>query len=72
MLTLADKKTLFQDRYQALLLPVPTAGTFRQRHLLHVQKLYPAFYAHISGRVNAQSYSLVVCYNILPNVIWRG
>jgi hypothetical protein len=45
MLTLADKKTLFQDRYQALLLPVPTSGTFRQRHLLQVQKLYPAFYA---------------------------
>lgn len=45
MLILADKKTLFQDRYQAMLLPVPTSGVLRQRHLLHVQTLYPAFYS---------------------------
>lgn len=44
MLTLLDKKTLFQDKYQALIMPVPVSGIFRQRQLLRVQVLYPDFY----------------------------
>lgn len=44
MLILADKKTLFQDRYQALIMPVPVSGIFRHRQLIRVQSLYPEFY----------------------------
>lgn len=46
MITLADKKTLFQDRYQALLTPVPVSGVFRHRSLLRLQTLYPEYYTH--------------------------
>lgn len=45
MLTIADKKTLFQDRYQALIMPVPVSGIFRHRSLLRFQSLYPEHYA---------------------------
>lgn len=45
MLSIVDKKSLFQDRYQALMIPVPVSGIFRHRHLLKVQALYPEFYA---------------------------
>lgn len=44
MLIMADKKFLFQDRYQALILPVPVSGIFRHRTLLRLQSLYPEFY----------------------------
>lgn len=44
MLTLVDKKTLFQDRYQALIVPVPTSGIFRHRSLLRFQWLYREHY----------------------------
>lgn len=44
MLTFSDKKALFQDRYQALILPVPVSGIFRHRLLLRTQMLYPEFY----------------------------
>lgn len=44
MLTIVDKKTLFQDRYQVLILPVPVSGIFRQRQLLKLQSLYPDYY----------------------------
>lgn len=46
MITQVDKKTLFQDRYQALIMPVPVSGIFRQRTLLKIQSLYPDFYAN--------------------------
>lgn len=45
MLTQVDKKTLFQDRYQALIMPVPVSGIFRHRSLLKYQSLYPEHYA---------------------------
>lgn len=45
MLSIVDKKALFQDHYQALIMPVPVSGIFRHRHLLKVQALYPEFYA---------------------------
>lgn len=41
---IADKKTLFQDRYQALIMPVPVSGIFRHRSLLRFQTLYPQHY----------------------------
>ncbi len=41
MLQLADKKTLFQDRYQGLILPVATSGIHRHRLLLKAQTLFP-------------------------------
>ena len=44
MLTQVDKKTLFQDRYQALIMPVPVSGIFRHRALLKYQSLYPEHY----------------------------
>lgn len=44
MLTFADKKALFQDRYQALIMPVPVSGIFRHRSLLRFQALYPEHY----------------------------
>ena len=44
MLTQVDKKSLFQDRYQALIMPVPVSGVFRQRALLKFQSLYPEHY----------------------------
>nr|WP_312276160.1 hypothetical protein [Moraxella sp. CTOTU46711] len=44
MLTQIDKKTLFQDRYQALIMPVPVSGIFRHRTLLKYQSLYPEHY----------------------------
>lgn len=44
MLTVLDKKTLFQDKYQILVMPVPVSGIFRQRQLLRLQSLYPDFY----------------------------
>lgn len=44
MLTQVDKKSLFQDRYQALIMPVPVSGVFRQRTLLKFQSLYPQHY----------------------------
>lgn len=45
MIHIVDKKTLFQDRYQALIMPVPVSGIFRHRSLLKIQSLYPEFYA---------------------------
>lgn len=45
MLTQVDKKTLFQDRYQALIMPIPVSGIFRHRSLLKYQSLYPEHYA---------------------------
>ena len=45
MITQVDKKSLFQDRYQALIVPVPVSGIFRQRTLLKFQSLYPQHYA---------------------------
>ena len=44
MLTQVDKKSLFQDRYQALIMPVPVSGVFRHRALLKFQSLYPEHY----------------------------
>lgn len=44
MLTQVDKKSLFQDRYQALIMPVPVSGVFRHRALLKFQSLYPQHY----------------------------
>lgn len=44
MLITLDKKTLFQDKYQSLIMPAPVSGIFRQRHLLRLQSLYPDFY----------------------------
>ena len=43
-ISLADKKTLFQDCYQALIMPVPVSGIFRHRLLLRTQMLYPEYY----------------------------
>ncbi|MFW2177905.1 MULTISPECIES: hypothetical protein [unclassified Moraxella] len=45
MLTIANQSTLFQDRYQALIMPVPVSGIFRHRLLLRFQSLYPEQYA---------------------------
>lgn len=45
MITQVDKKSLFQDRYQALIVPVPVSGVFRHRALLKYQSLYPQHYA---------------------------
>ena len=45
MITQVDKKSLFQYRYQALIVPVPVSGIFRQRTLLKFQSLYPQHYA---------------------------
>lgn len=42
MIQLTSVATLWQDRYHALLLPVPTSGVFRQRALIRSQSLYPA------------------------------
>ena len=44
MITQVDKKSLFQDRYQALIMPVPVSGIFRHRALLKYQSLYPEHY----------------------------
>lgn len=44
MIYLADKKTLFQDRYQALILPVAVSGIHKHRLLLRLQSLYPDQY----------------------------
>lgn len=42
MIELISKNTLWQDRYQALILPVPTSGVLRHRALLKSQALYPS------------------------------
>lgn len=44
MIYFADKKTLLQDRYQALILPVATSGIHKHRLLLRLQGLYPEQY----------------------------
>lgn len=44
MLHIVDKKDVFQDRYQALIMPVPVSGIFRHRTLLHFQQIYPEHY----------------------------
>lgn len=45
MLNFVDKKDLFADRYQALIMPVPISGIFRHRSLLRFQSVYPEHYA---------------------------
>lgn len=42
MIHLNSVATLWQDRYQVLVLPVPTSGILRQRALLKSQALYPS------------------------------
>lgn len=44
MISILDKKTLFIDKYQALIMPVPVSGIFRHRLQFRVQQLYPDFY----------------------------
>lgn len=44
MITQVDKKSLFQDRYQALIMPDPVSCIFRHRALLKYQSLYPEHY----------------------------
>ncbi len=46
MIYFADKKTLMQDRYQALILPVTTSGIHKHRLLLRLQGLYPEQYQY--------------------------
>lgn len=45
MLHIVDKKDLFRDRYQVLIMPVPVSGIFRHRTLLHFQQMYPEHYS---------------------------
>ena len=75
MLTQVDKKTLFQDRYQALIMPVPVSGIFRHRALLKYQSLYPEHYTVYKQACERSQLLLgdvlVMCYSLPRSVIWR-
>lgn len=62
MFNIIDKKTLFQDRYQALMLPVTASGIHRHRLLLKMQGLFPD---HHTAYKNACEKSELTTGNIL-------
>lgn len=74
MLSFADKKTLFHDRYQALIMPVPVSGIFRQRQLLKLQTLYPDYYVNYKQACERSELTLgdIVCYQSQRDLAGMG
>lgn len=74
MITLADKRTLFQDRYQALIVPVPTSGIFRHRILLRLRSLYREHYQYYQQACERSELNLgdILSYQTQRDLVGMG